>query len=85
MTPTLRATVASSTPPLTAALLSEIQEASHDFTVPADVCGSYAALHAALAELRFDLLKHVSLENNVLFPRAIALEDALLRGATGAA
>ena len=68
-----------------AELLSEIKDASADFKAPADACGSYFALYAALAELRFDLLKHVSLENNLLFPRAIALEDALLRGATGAA
>ena len=68
-----------------AELLSEIKDASADFKAPADACGSYFALYTALAELRFDLLKHVSLENNVLFPRAIALEDAILRGAPGAA
>jgi iron-sulfur cluster repair protein YtfE (RIC family) len=33
-------------------------------------------LYAGLRELRLDLLRHVSLENNVLFPRAIALEEA---------
>jgi regulator of cell morphogenesis and NO signaling len=62
-----------------AELLGELQEASHDFTPPADACASYCALYAALADLRLDLLKHVSLENNVLFPCGIALEDAILR------
>ena len=62
-----------------AGLLAELQDASHDFTPPEDACASYAALYAALTELRLDLLKHVSLENNVLFPRAIELEDELLR------
>jgi regulator of cell morphogenesis and NO signaling len=62
-------------------LLAQIQEASHDLTPPADACGSYAALYAGLGALRMDLLAHVSLENNVLFPRAIAIEDTLMRPA----
>jgi regulator of cell morphogenesis and NO signaling len=60
-----------------AELLGEIQEASRDFAVPDDACRSYTALYGGLGGLRLDLLKHVSLENNLLFPRAIALEDAL--------
>jgi regulator of cell morphogenesis and NO signaling len=62
-----------------AELLTEIQLASHELETPADACGSFAALYAGLRELRLDLLTHVSLENNVLFPRAIALEDTLLQ------
>jgi regulator of cell morphogenesis and NO signaling len=56
--------------------LAAIQEATGDFSAPADACTSFRALYAALAELRLDLLKHVSLENNVLFPRAVAVEDS---------
>lgn len=62
-----------------AELLAEIQLASHDLETPPDACGSFAALYAGLRELRLDLLTHVSLENNVLFPRAIVLEDSLLQ------
>jgi regulator of cell morphogenesis and NO signaling len=68
-----------------AELLAEIQEASGDLAVPEGACASYAALYGALKELRLDLLKHVSLENNVLFPRAITLDDALLRRRADAA
>jgi regulator of cell morphogenesis and NO signaling len=57
------------------AQLADLLEATSDFTPPADACPSYKALYAALAELRLDLIKHVSIENNVLFPRAVALED----------
>jgi len=57
-----------------AELLGEIRTASRDFATPDDACGSYTALYSGLRELRLDLLTHVSLENNVLFPRAIALE-----------
>jgi regulator of cell morphogenesis and NO signaling len=57
-----------------AELLEEIAAATADFSPPTDACNSFRALYAGLAELRLDLMKHVSLENNVLFPRAIALE-----------
>jgi regulator of cell morphogenesis and NO signaling len=55
--------------------LADMYEATGAFSLPPDACTSYRTLYAALAELRLDLLKHVSLENNVLFPRAVALED----------
>ena len=52
-------------------LLADIRGASRDFATPEDACGSYAAL------------THVSLENSVLFPRAIALEDTASRSPSG--
>jgi regulator of cell morphogenesis and NO signaling len=58
-----------------AELLEEISDATGGFTAPAGACASFRALYGALAELRLDLLRHVSLENNVLFPRAVAIED----------
>jgi regulator of cell morphogenesis and NO signaling len=57
-----------------AELLAKIDAASAGLTTPEDACNSFRVLYAGLAELRLDLLKHVSLENNVLFPQAIALE-----------
>jgi regulator of cell morphogenesis and NO signaling len=66
-----------------AELLAEIRGASRNFATPADGCGSYAALYAGLRELRLDLLTHVSLENNILFPRAIALENTVPRSPSG--
>jgi regulator of cell morphogenesis and NO signaling len=66
-----------------AELLSWLRDASGGFTAPPDACASYSALYAGLSELRLDLLAHVSLENNVLFPRAIAIEDRLLAARSG--
>jgi regulator of cell morphogenesis and NO signaling len=57
------------------AQLADLSATTSDFKPPAGACPSYKASYAALAELRLDLVKHVSLENNVLFPRAVALED----------
>jgi regulator of cell morphogenesis and NO signaling len=47
------------------------------YTTPADGCATYAACMAELREFERDLHRHVHLENNILFPRAIALEASL--------
>ncbi len=60
--------------------LAVLASATADFSPPENACASFRALYAGLAELRLDLLKHVSLENNVLFPKAIALEETRARG-----
>lgn len=57
-------------------LLREIRAAASDFRPPADACFSFRTLYAALEEFEQDLHRHVHLENNVLFPRAVELEAA---------
>lgn len=49
---------------------------TNDFTPPEDGCNSYRALFAGLEEMELDLFSHIHKENNILFPRAIALLDA---------
>lgn len=56
--------------------LRSIRRASGDFTPPADACISYQTLYKALAVFEADLHQHIHLENNILFPRAIAIEKA---------
>jgi regulator of cell morphogenesis and NO signaling len=58
-------------------LLRSMREASDGYTVPADACISYRTLYQALEELERDLHQHIHLENNILFPRAIEMEDAI--------
>ncbi len=55
--------------------LRSMREASHDYSAPADACVSFQTLYKALAEFEADLHQHIHLENNVLFPRAIAMEN----------
>jgi regulator of cell morphogenesis and NO signaling len=62
-----------------AELLAALADATADFSPPADACANFRALYAGLAELRLDLLKEVSLENDVLSPKTVALEDAAAR------
>jgi len=56
--------------------LRELRRASGDFRAPADACVSYRTLYKALAAFERDLHQHIHLENNILFPRAIAMEKA---------
>lgn len=62
------------------AALRSIRKASNDFTPPADACVSYQTLFNALAAFEADLHQHIHLENNILFPRAIAMEKESTNG-----
>jgi regulator of cell morphogenesis and NO signaling len=52
-----------------------MREATQNFTAPGDACISYRTLYNALLEFEADLHQHIHLENNILFPRAIELEE----------
>jgi regulator of cell morphogenesis and NO signaling len=56
--------------------LRAMRQASNGYTAPPDACISYQTLYQALAEFEADLHQHIHLENNILFPRAIAMEQA---------
>jgi regulator of cell morphogenesis and NO signaling len=57
-------------------ILKRIRELSGRFAVPGDACISYDTLYKALDALEQDLHLHIHLENNILFPRAVAVEGA---------
>jgi len=56
--------------------LRAMRSASNGYSAPADACVSYQTLYKALAEFEADLHQHIHLENNILFPRAVAMEKA---------
>jgi len=56
-------------------LMARIRLLTNDFQPPDDACRTYALCLAELARFERDLHRHVHLENHVLFPRAIELED----------
>lgn len=56
-------------------LLRIMRTMTDNYTVPADACASFKALYEALAAFEADLHQHIHLENNILFPRTIALES----------
>ena len=57
--------------------LAAIRELSGVYAVPADGCATYQVCYQELAAFDADLRQHIHLENNILFPRAVALEAAL--------
>ena len=54
--------------------LGEIRRLTNDFELPPYACSTVRALYQGLQVLESDLHIHIHLENNILFPRAIALE-----------
>ncbi len=57
--------------------LDALRRLTGDYTLPAEACASWQSLYARLRELESDLHAHIHLENNILFPRAAALEASL--------
>jgi regulator of cell morphogenesis and NO signaling len=55
--------------------LRQMREVTDNYALPADACLSYKTLFRALVEFERDLHEHIHLENNILFPRAIQLEQ----------
>lgn len=58
-------------------ILRELRALTSDYKVPAGVCISYQTLYQALEHFEQDLHQHIHLENNLLFPKALDLENAL--------
>ena len=57
-------------------LFARMSTLSSQYTPPPGVCMSFQALYRGLQEFEQDLHRHIHLENNILFPRAIELERA---------
>lgn len=53
-------------------LLEVIKHTTNNVTPPPEACTTWRALYNGINETIDDLMNHISLENNVLFPRALA-------------
>ena len=56
-------------------LLASLRRVTSDYFVPPDACFSYRELYRRLAELESLTHEHIHVENNIYFPRAVALEE----------
>jgi regulator of cell morphogenesis and NO signaling len=54
--------------------LASLREVTYDYALPSDACPTFRAMYEELQRMEADLHQHIHLENNILFPRAIALE-----------
>ena len=58
-------------------IFKEIAKLANNYTPPEEACNTFRALYAKLEEFEQDLHRHIHLENNILHPKAIALEEKL--------
>jgi regulator of cell morphogenesis and NO signaling len=58
-------------------VLPDLRVATGGFTPPHWACPSTRALYDGLAALEFEIHAHLHLENNVLFPQAVKLAEAM--------
>jgi regulator of cell morphogenesis and NO signaling len=56
-------------------LLKQLRRITKGYTTPPDGCISFQTLNQALAAFEANLHQHIHLENNLLFPRAIEMEE----------
>jgi regulator of cell morphogenesis and NO signaling len=52
-----------------------LESLTDDFTLPEGACRSWQALYVGTAQLAEDLMEHIHLENNILFPRFASMEN----------
>lgn len=62
-------------------LLEVIKHITHNVTPPPEACTTWKAMYNGINEMIDDLMEHISLENNVLFPRALG--ESKEKGARG--
>lgn len=55
----------------------KIAELSNNYQFPEDACNTYRVAFQMLEDFENDLHKHIHLENNILFPKAVELEQKL--------
>lgn len=58
-------------------ILKRLSQLSNNYTPPEDTCNTFRVLYDKLKEFDDDLHRHVHLENDILHPKAIALEQLL--------
>lgn len=51
--------------------LARVRELTNNLAPPAEACSTWQALYLRLATLESELMDHIHLENNILFPRAL--------------
>lgn len=58
--------------------LDQIHILTSDFHPPEHACSTWRALYRGLEKFEEELMSHIHLENNILFPRALAQKEGLL-------
>jgi regulator of cell morphogenesis and NO signaling len=59
--------------------LHRLRELTNNYTPPENACLTHKVTFAKLKEMDTDLIEHIHLETNILFPKAISMEKELLQ------
>lgn len=60
-------------------MLKRFRELTSNYSLPENPCVNHKVTFSKLRELDNDLVQHMHLENNILFPKAITMEKELLQ------
>jgi len=58
--------------------MSAVRDLTNNYVLPDDACTTYRVTFQELQQFEEDLHRHVHLENNILFPKTIVLEEELM-------
>ena len=58
-------------------ILAQLRSLTNDFTAPEWACATHASFHAGMRAFEKDLKQHIHIEDDVLFPRAVQLDDSI--------
>ena len=58
--------------------LEQIKSLTDTYSPPPDACTTFIVSYSKLNEFAEDLMLHIHLENNILFPKALALEKSIV-------
>jgi regulator of cell morphogenesis and NO signaling len=58
-------------------ILEAMNQLTSEYVPPDDACNNFILLYKKLQALEADLHQHIHLENNILFPKALRLEEEL--------
>lgn len=59
-------------------VLDDFRQLTNEYSIPSNACTSHFLVFSLLKELDDELVQHIFLENNVLFPKAVAMEKELM-------
>jgi len=85
----LRGIYAQSLPPITkmrlehddhGLALEKLAQLTNDITPPEGACNTWRALYAGLAQFREDIMQHIHIENNALFPQIEKQASSVSKG-----
>ena len=57
----------------------KISKLTSDYTCPPDGCNTFRVTYQTLNDFEQDLHRHIHLENNILFKKALVFEKELIR------